>query len=60
MSTVEWLLVGACWSLIPAVLLLKAYLDHQSLKAQRELDAALAVWHVRQRSAHKRLPQGIN
>ena len=36
MTAFDWILLVVCWSLIPAVLILKAVLDHQAEKGERE------------------------
>lgn len=46
MTTFDWIVFGVCWSLIPAVLLLRAYLDRQTAKSQAVLDKAIADYAV--------------
>jgi len=36
MTTLDWVIFGAVWSLIPVLLLAKAVLDRQSARSERE------------------------
>ena len=43
MTTIEWIIVSCSWLLIPAVLLLKRYIDKKQEKVWRETQPIIEV-----------------